>query len=574
MQPSKFFFGAVVSSGLTAQAIDRAGADFLLVLNAGRMRLRGASSLTCYLPLRPSNEWVFEIAEQEILGRCKAPVLAGICVSDPTTRLEDLVDKVIRLGFSGVSNFPPAILLDGRLRQLLEDEGLGFARECELIRLASKKGLKTVAYVATNKEARAMVDAGAETICVNIGFTGGATGVNTNLTIESAADLASRVLEGIPATIHKLVEGGPIASPEDAMAVARLSPAQGYIAGSTLDRFPIEQALDEVARSYKVISTVNQPKETSETKQDSVVGSSIAMQDIRKMIAEVANSDIPVLIQGETGSGKSLIAMDILQKSGRASRTQIVVDCASLTDDEGEAQLLGVAAGAVKRNTVQARGALEAADKGTLIIEDLASMRERHQGLILKFSDTGLVQRIGDIEGRNVDVRIISTALPEIQNRLEAGSFRPDLLYRLNGFEINVPPLNARRDDIPELATYFANKLSNGKPPQFSNAALSVLIEHDWPGNVRELQFVVRRILATLKNDTVTVRDVSFLSRQSSTLPKNAVESSDNDHNPKSERDWILTALTNNNFRRGNTAKDLGMSTRTLYNKIQHYGLV
>ena len=142
-----FLFAAVVGSGLTAKAADKAGADYLLALNAGRFRVQGASSLTSFLPVRSANDWVIEFAEREMLGRCKAPLMAGYSVSDPTLDIETLVHRTRDLGFSGVCNFPSTTLLDGRISEVMEQEGLGIARELELVRLASQAGLSSFVYV-------------------------------------------------------------------------------------------------------------------------------------------------------------------------------------------------------------------------------------------------------------------------------------------------------------------------------------------------------------------------------------------------------------------------------------------
>ena len=137
MPPKKtFLFGAVVGSGLTAQAADKAGADYLLALNAGRFRVQGASSLTSFLPVRSANDWVMEFAEREMLGRCSAPIYAGLSVSDPNLDIDELLARIKALGFAGVCNFPTTTSIDGRLGALFERQGLGFSREVALIEKA------------------------------------------------------------------------------------------------------------------------------------------------------------------------------------------------------------------------------------------------------------------------------------------------------------------------------------------------------------------------------------------------------------------------------------------------------
>ncbi|MCV6603383.1 MAG: phosphoenolpyruvate hydrolase family protein, partial [Cohaesibacter sp.] len=160
--PKKFLFGAAVGTGMTALAAERGGADFLIILNAGRLRLRGASSLTCYLPLRDCNDWVGEIADKEILHRCESPVFMGAYAGDPRKSTDQMIEEAAQAGFSGIVNFPSSWAIDGRLRHALEQEGIGFARECELIDKAAKKGLMTLAYVNNSAEAQMMADAGAQ----------------------------------------------------------------------------------------------------------------------------------------------------------------------------------------------------------------------------------------------------------------------------------------------------------------------------------------------------------------------------------------------------------------------------
>lgn len=571
-QNEAFIFGAAVGSGLTALAVDRAGADFLLVLNAGRLRMRGASSLASFLPIRPANEWVFEIAEEEILRRCNSPVFAGLNVRDPAIDPADLVERAKAVGFAGICNFPTTALLDGQLRRLADSEGIGFGKECELMREAKSRGMKSLAYVTTNRDARMMLEAGAEMICVVVGFTGGGTGVSTNLTLEAAADLANRVLEGIPATTKTLIEGGPIISPEDALTVTRLCRVNGYIAGSTIDRLPLEQTINEVAQSYKLISMMGAKDNVTSAPGSALIGNSHAMQNLRKTVSDVAASDLSVLITGETGTGKSLIAADIHSQSYRTKRSPVVVDCMGLTPEIGPIQVMGQVAGLNRRDVPLTRGALETAHGNSLILEDISALNPNLQGQLLRFAETGYVQRIGSLEGRTIDARLISTSNQDLSQLVESDVFRSDLYFRVNELQIVVPPLRDRRDDISELATHFAAGLSTGDKVHFTNAALRVLIEYDWPGNVRELRNVIRRVLALNPSGRVTARDVAFLA-DLATSDKQMPALQDKAAAPNNEREWIADALRRHNYRKGATARFLGIAPRTLYSKIQKFQL-
>lgn len=568
--PKTFLFGAVVGAGLTAKAADKAGADYLLALNAGRFRVQGASSLTSFLPVRPANEWVMEFAEREMLGRSTAPIYAGFSVSDPTLDIDALVARAKKMGFAGICNFPSTTSIDGALGALFEREGLGFARELELVRRATDAGLGTFVYVQTNAQARKMVDAGASAICVNIGFTGGATGVSTHLTLESAAARIDRVLEGVPSSVDRLCHGGPITSPEHALALTRICGVQGFVAGSTLDRIPLEQTLNEVTRGFTAIPSLSRMRATAGNPQLGLVGSSQAMQHIRQEIEELAFDDIPVLITGETGTGKSLAARRIHDIGPSASRAPVSVDCAALDVEDGGAHLLGRAAGG-RTGTASHRGALEQAAKSTIIFEEINALLPEHQGKILKFVDEGIVQRIGDHTVRDVSVRVVSTTTADRFALADGAGLRRDLFYRLSGHIISIAPLRDRVDDIPELAFHLGRNIVGGEPPKFSNAALRRLLEYGWPGNVRELKYAVMRALRQSNGSTISLKAVAFL-RQSpiadevpniNTLPDG----------PPSERDLITSALSRNGFRRAETALELGITTRTLYNKIKKLGL-
>lgn len=562
-----FLFAAVVGSGLTAKAADKAGADYLLALNAGRFRVQGASSLTSFLPVRSANDWVIEFAEREMLGRCNAPLLAGYSVSDPSLDVDALVHRTRDLGFSGICNFPSTTLLDGRISEVLEQEGLGFDREVELVRRASQVGLRSFVYVRTNQQARQMANAGASAICVNVGFTSGATGVSTHLTLETAATLIDRVLEGVPTSVDKLCHGGPITSPEEALAITRICRVEGFVAGSTLDKLPVEQTLNEVSRGFTAIPALAKNVRTSPISSHDLIGSSHAMQSIKADLNELAHEEVPVLLTGETGTGKSRAALR-LHEAGLSSRRQpVVVDCPALTQEDGASYLLGRGRGSAGSQ----RGALEQAAGSTVIFEEISALSFDHQGKILKFADEQVVQRVGDHTLRSISARIVSTSSQKLEEVADDGGFRNDLFYRLAGHEIVLPPLRDRVDDIPELALFLAQKLTNSKI-KFSNAAMRTLLEYSWPGNVRELGFAVQRALRNANGETVDVRTLQFLSDRQFRKTKPVVAETSLPTS-KSEKDWIAEALTRNGFRRQPAADELGITTRTLYNKIKKYGL-
>ena len=565
----RFLFGAVVGSGMTAQVANRAGAEYFLALNAGRFRVQGASSLACFLPVRNTNEWVFEFAEREILGRVSAPVFAGLSVADPHVDLDRLVKQVQDLGFDGICNFPSNALVSGRIQKLLEEEGLGYTREIELVSRARKIGLDALVYVTTKAQSQNMYNAGATTLCVNMGFTG----VATEMSLATAAHEIDQVLEGLPSSLPTLCAGGPIVSPEDAMAVWRTSKVQGYIAGSTLDRLPIEQTLEEVANGFRVISKLSRGHLGHDDKRGRLIGSSSQIQALNRDIEDLAKDDAPVLILGETGTGKTKTAQLLHQLSDRKNQRMSVIDCPGLELETGRILLMGTTAGTVKTGLAGSRGALEAAARGTVLFDGLDALRPEHQGQILRFSEDGTVQRLGDPDTRVVSARIIATADPALLADVAADRFRSDLYYRLAVHELHIPPLRDHLEDLPELVDFIVTKLTRSDEVQFTNAALKEMMDYSWPGNIRELKNVVSRAIRKAKKNKIARDDLVFSEFAVPPNPlKNTVQPADNISSPQTERDWILSALKQHGWRRSEAAAELGMSTRTLFNKIKKYG--
>jgi two-component system, NtrC family, response regulator AtoC len=177
-------FGAAIGSGLTARAAEQGGADFLLVLSAGKFRMAGLPSLTCMLPIGDSNEIVSRIGRSEILGRVSAPVFFGLCVLNPRLEIRSRLREIQRWGFAGIANFPTVTSIEGDFREMLDTAGIGFEREVELIRAAREEGLTTLVYVSNAEEARRMKAAGADIYCASLGFTTGTqTGVPARLNL-------------------------------------------------------------------------------------------------------------------------------------------------------------------------------------------------------------------------------------------------------------------------------------------------------------------------------------------------------------------------------------------------------
>lgn len=252
----ELLLGVSSGSGMTARYNIQGGCDMILALNSGKFRQMGLGSLAGFLPYENSNQMVKEFAVRELLRYNSAiPVIFGVNATDPTINIYELINEIKRLGFSGVNNYPTIGLIDGKFREALEEEGNSYALEVETIRFAQYCGLVTVAFVFDEQQARDMARVGADVVCAHFGLTrGGLLGATQALSLEHARFVAERIFQAaseVNPEVIKMVYGGPIKRALDAHYVYQRSSCQGFIGGSSLDRIPIESAIQEVTRSFK-----------------------------------------------------------------------------------------------------------------------------------------------------------------------------------------------------------------------------------------------------------------------------------------------------------------------------------
>ena len=277
----------------------------------------------------------------------------------------------------------------------------------------------------------------------------------------------------------------------------------------------------------------------------SLIGQTPALRDLMEEISRVADSDAKVLITGESGTGKELVAREIHVRSARASRPFVPVNCAGIPETLLESELFGYIKGSFTGAYRDRPGKLESADQGTIFLDEIGEMTVRMQGLLLRFLETGEVQKVGsDRIEKHVNVRVIAATNRSLSEMVAQGQFREDLFYRLNVIHLSVPSLRERREDIPLLVEHFLarfNARSNGNGNGHANvnaygngngqrprerqrhgepagdepAALTVppdviaaLMEHNWPGNIRELENVIERLVVTKRRDAVRVEDL------------------------------------------------------------------
>ncbi len=248
--------GTVAGSGMTARYTAMGGSDLILALSAGRTRIMGRSSFASFLCYGSSNQMVMELGVRELLPLIdRKPIIFGLNACDPMINLYDYLREIKHNGFSGVVNFPTICLIDGQFREALEEEGNTYDREIEAVSLAHYMDLFTIAFAHEEEQARQMVRAGTDIICVHYGFTkGGHLGAKRYLSIEAARDLSDRIFRACDqerGDVIKMVYGGPANTPEDMQYIHDTTTCMGYIGGSTFDRIPTQQAILETTRSFK-----------------------------------------------------------------------------------------------------------------------------------------------------------------------------------------------------------------------------------------------------------------------------------------------------------------------------------
>lgn len=239
---------------------------------------------------------------------------------------------------------------------------------------------------------------------------------------------------------------------------------------------------------------------------ENIIGSSQPMQSVYRMVARCAPTNSTVMLRGDSGTGKELIARAIHFNSLRKDQPFVIVDCASLSENLLESELFGHVKGSFTGAVSNKKGLLEAADGGTLFLDEIGNISMSTQAKLLRFIEEREFKAVGDIQSKKVNIRLITATNKDLENMIADGSFREDLYYRINIFPIEIPPLRKRRDDIPALAFHFLNQFSKEMGRQvkeFSAGAMNLLMNHDWPGNVRELENIVHRAVILASDKTI-----------------------------------------------------------------------
>jgi DNA-binding NtrC family response regulator len=302
-----------------------------------------------------------------------------------------------------------------------------------------------------------------------------------------------------------------------------------------------------------------------------LVAESRAMQAVQRLMERVAPSDAHVLITGEHGTGKEVVARWLHAASKRAARPFVAVNAGGVGEGVFESELFGHVKGAFTDARADRAGCFELAEGGTLFLDEIANMPLSQQAKLLRVLQTGEYHPVGSSRVRRADVRFLAATNVDLAKEVAAGRFREDLLYRINTVEIRLPPLRERGQDIPTLAVHFASRLGAryGHPAHpLSPEVMQALLEHSWPGNVRELEHVVERALLLAQGPTVTVEDLAL--RRPRGEGETRLEQMTLD---EVERHLIQRALGRCGGQVSGAARSLGLSRSALYRRLEHHGL-
>lgn len=374
-----------------------------------------------------------------------------------------------------------------------------------------------------------------------------------------------------PDTIFILITGyGSIDSAVESM---KLGAFDYIIKPFNLDEFVLkfEKAVEIIKLNSQLRNLRTQIEETSSF--SNIIGTSRKMQSVYELIKNVSRSDANVLIEGQSGTGKELVARAIHHNSTRSNGPFIAINCSAIPDNLLESELFGHTKGAYTGAIDSQKGVFELADGGTLLLDEIAEMPYLLQSKLLRVIETWEVKPLGSDKVKKVDIRLLSATNQNIKEVIEEKKFREDLYYRIATVSISLPPLNDRLEDIPLLANHFIKRFSEkmGRSFTLNSDVIELLMAHNWKGNVRELENVIERALISAESDLLVRSNFKFLS--ASPGEERTFGTSGNMDLKDMERIYIKKVLEENGWNKLQAAKVLGIDRKTLYKKIKEYNL-
>ena len=327
--------------------------------------------------------------------------------------------------------------------------------------------------------------------------------------------------------------------------------------------FELDALLEVIKRAEAVRNDTEKPAEEEELPESEMIGSSAAMVEVYKRVSRVAPTDATVIIEGETGTGKEMVARMIHRYSLRVKQPFVVVDCTAIAPTLLESELFGAVRGAYTGADRDRMGVFEAANRGTVFLDEIGEIDKSFQASLLRFLQEHEIRPVGASRSKEVDVRVITATNRDLQVLVDEGKFREDLWYRLNTVRIVMPRLRERRDDIPLLAYSFLNKYNGryGREVKLMDSGVRALKDHMWPGNVRQLQHVIERL--TILADRIDGDAVKHALTVLESREKEVETIAD------AEEDLIRKTLEAVGGNKSKAAERLGIERKTLYRKLE-----
>ena len=451
---------------------------------------------------------------------------------------------------------------DSRIRLLVVDDEQSIRRLCMTVG-------KSLEYLCTEAES-------AEAALAQIpAFSPDIIVADLRLPKLSGADLLRQVKERLPATEVVIMTGhGSIESAVEAMKLG----AYDYIQKP----FRVEELRMLLRRMEEKIRLVQENRvlrERVETDQelDGIIGDSAKIREILRMISRLKDTWTPVLICGESGTGKELVARAIHYRGTFAKRPLVAVDCGALVPTLMESDLFGYAKGAFTGAAKSKVGLFQAADGGTIFLDEIGELPLELQAKLLRVLQEKEVRPVGSNESVRVQVRVVAATNRDLESAIQEGTFRKDLFFRLNVVSITLPPLRERRSDIPMLAQYFLDRMAEGENIKFTSAAMKLLMRYDWPGNVRELENCLCRAVTLGDRKVIDESDLSpaLLHGSEAAPPESAAPEVDDAASTMAldelERMTIQRVFEKVGGDKTKAGELLGISRATLYRKLKRY---
>ncbi len=543
-------------------------ADLLIALSAGCFRNLGTGSLASLMPYGNANDLTLRLLTEQLLPRRgTTPIVAGVCPTDPIHPLPELLPRLRSLGVQAVTNWPAVGFIDGTLRAALEAEGMGIEAELVLFREARKHGLASFGFALEPEAAARFAQAGADALILDLGLTRSLEDIREHRDqLQRAIARLQEMLTAVKSSGRRpllLGFGGPVTSALDFQQLLRQCEMDGFAGGSLFERLPVQEVITDLVHRFKSIDT--QPGASSENRLGELIGSSAAMKEVFRLIQQIAPFDVNVCLEGETGTGKELVATLLHRHSPRSHRPFITLNCGAIPETLLESELFGHEKGAFTGAHRHRLGKFELAHRGTLFLDEVADLSPHGQVALLRAIQQREITRVGGENTVPVDVRIISASHQSLPQLVQTGKFRADLFYRLNHFTITLPPLRERKEDLPLLSEAILSRLKsqlNREKKGLSARFLEKLAQHTWPGNVRELEHAIRQATLLEETPVLTGRFFRFDAVHAPEPPKPAPRS----HVPAElRRQTAEAALAEHGGNKSEAAAALRISRKTLY---------